>query len=501
MRVRLITPPMSSRRRVPKQIPEPLSVPLGVTSGLLLGLGHVPFPLAWLAILPLAVVLYVVARERTPRLAARAAFWAGLAFWTTHLFWLPQSFNQDFGPIVWSFMPFIWLIEAGFWAITAYLAALAVGPTARPATRLAAFTLGLLVLDYLRGLGPFAFPWGNFGYLLLNTPLAQAAALGGVHLLAAIALALAAGAAALAWLDTRALKATAVVVLAALAYAALRPATPPATVAVRLVQGNIDPLHRALATGLNDLLTYQRLSGPASGRLVIWPEAAVLLPDALGARLPNLLSGVADYSRGPRANVVAAINNGRLLGETSKGHLVPFGEFFPARRALAFIYDPIFASMGLPGYASAEPDPLRHVLPVPGASVGAYVCYDSVFPDIARAYANNGADVLVNVSNDGWFGATPGVEQHFQMGRLRAIEQDRFVLRAGNTGITAVIDPRGHVVSRLAPRVPGVLDGRFAPIRTRTLYARLGDWPAWLAALALVILVVWARRSPRILTT
>jgi apolipoprotein N-acyltransferase len=459
-----------------------------------MALAHQPFDAPYLLPLPLALVLWLVAREPTPRLAARAAFLSGVGFWTVHLFWLPQSFASFLGWPVWTFMPLLWLAEAGFWLLTAW-AARTIGGRGLPG--LGVFACALLVLEWLRGLGPLAFPWGDFGYALVDTPLAQVASLGGVHLLSGLVIVLAAGIAALAWREARLLLVAVALWLAAGVYGFVLPAPPEATETTVLAQANIDPRYRLLADRRDETAAYRALStGQPSDALHVWPEAAVNRTDAATSGVARLVSGVYDYNTpsGVPANLVVSVADGKEVAWTPKQHLVPFGEYFPLRKELAIIYDPVFRMLGLPGYASATPSGITTILPNSRDVVGAYVCYDSVFADAARAYVRAGANVLVNVSNDGWFGNTWGVEQHFRMGRVRAIEQNRYLLRAGNTGITAVIDPRGAVRQRLDQGVRGVLVGQYAPVSGLTLYGRFGEWPVLVTIILGLIVAVAARR-------
>jgi apolipoprotein N-acyltransferase len=213
-------------------------------------------------------------------------------------------------------------------------------------------------------------------------------------------------------------------------------------------------------------------------------------------KFKRLISGVADFRQGDRLNSVAAIQNGRLLGTSTKQHLVPFGEFFIFRRELAFIYNPIFGLLGLgESFGGLNLRYETRTLQLDFERFGTYVCYDSVFPDVSRARVLDGAQVLVNVSNDGWFGRTWGIEQHFLMGRMRAIETGRSVLRVGNTGITAVIDARGQVKQRAPIQQSLALEVRYGLESGQTPYVRFGDWAVGLALLLLGIAVGSSRTN------
>ncbi len=115
-----------------------------------------------------------------------------------------------------------------------------------------------------------------------------------------------------------------------------------------------------------------------------------------------------------------------------------------------------------------------------------FICYEAIFPGLVRQFVarEGGAEVLVNISNDGWFGRSAAAAQHLNMARLRAVETRRFLLRSTNTGISAVIDPYGRIVSRAPDHVRAVLPVGFAPLQERSFYARHGDWLPFICALA-----------------
>jgi apolipoprotein N-acyltransferase len=488
---------------------EPFGVPLALLCGLLMGFAHIPFSLSALVALPLAGLLYLSAREGTPRLAARVAFWGWLGFWSVHLFWLPQSFAPSFGPAVWFLMPLVWIIEAGFNALLTWIA---YRVTNTPVGFLGAMAGGLVILEWTRGLGPLAFPWGNFGYALVGTPLAQISSLGGVYLGSLLLTLLAASLAGLAWFQWRWLLVTGLLALSGLAYGLLRPAPPPPTQQAWLLQGNIDPFKKFVGT--DDLSVYRSLlKGVPKTAVVVLPEAALDLPavakipqftggQPLPANqrlpdLPKLLAGVSDYRQGARLNSVAAISNSRLLEKTDKTHLVPFGEYSILRRELSLVYELVYRAMNLPNLGNADPSREQRVLELGGERFGAFVCYDSIFPDLPRSLVQRGAQVLVEPTNDGWFGGGRGNEQHFAMDRLRAIETGRYLLRVANTGITAGVDPLGRVLNHLPQNRLGALLTRYAPLEGWTPYVRLGDWPLWLAALVALGFTLTSRNTTR----
>jgi apolipoprotein N-acyltransferase len=470
--------------------------------GALLGVTGAPFAWAWLAPLPLAAVFALIAATVTPRAALRVGYASGVGFFAVHLIWLPFSFVALFGApgALTALLPFV---LAGFWALLA-------GATRALAGRytLAALPFAWVILEWLRAQGPLAFPWGFMGYALLETPLIQSADLGGVYLVSLLVTALAAGFA-YAPRDPRPLGVVAVVWLLALGYGLTRPAASPdapGALEVVLVQGAVNPLRRAGGTQGDELelhlgLTRQALTrGPAA--LVVWPESSVPVAPtdpAVASRIAAL--GTPAIIGAPTVEGAARFNSAyafqaQVSGRFDKTQLVPFGEFFPLRDALAPVYDPIFSSLGLPGLRGVTAGRTLEPLALGTVRAAAYICYESAFPGVARALVARGANLLVNISNDAWFGRGFGADQHFALGRVRAIETRRFLVRAGNDGVTAVVNPSGAIVARLPRFAPGTLRARVQPLETLTPYVRFGDWVVWASAGALLV-CIWRASRPR----
>lgn len=458
---------------------------LSALLGTALALTAVPYGWSTLTPLPLAALLLWACTPTAPRAVAARLFWSLTAFFSIHLLFLPLSFAQLFGVVGALLFPALFVLEGTFYALLGLLVARL---TPGFLGRVWGLAFGWVILEWLRHLGPFAFPWGTLGYTLLPTPLIQVADLGGVLLASLLVTTLAGALASLARQEARPLALVLPVWGLALAYGLTRPEPSPPTHRALLVQGNLNPLDKVAGTA-DPLPVYARLSGAAAGTVAVWPETAISDRD-LG-RLPDqpLLIGVAR----PAQNRVEAWDGG-LVGAYDKRRRVPFAEHFPLRAPLAPLYGWVFRALGVPDLTGLLPGRLDRPLTLGGVVYGAYVCYESVFPEIARGLVRKGAGVLVNVSNDGWFNAGNGVAQHFALGRVRAIETRRYLLRAGNIGVTAVIDPRGRVTQALPIRREGALQARFAVEEGQTWYVRLGDWPVGVLALGLLGLV-FARRG------
>jgi apolipoprotein N-acyltransferase len=182
------------------------------------------------------------------------------------------------------------------------------------------------------------------------------------------------------------------------------------------------------------------------------------------------------------AAMVAA--DGSWGARYDKIHLVPFGEYVPFKQLLGF------ASSLTHEVGDFIPGKEHNVLRAGDLAVGVFICYESVFPGEVREFAANGAQVFVNVSNDGWFGDTAAPWQHLEQARMRAIENHRWLLRSTNTGITGVIDPFGRVLDTAARNQRTFIDVPFSLESDTTFYARHGNWFVWVCAIISVLALV-----------
>lgn len=493
------------------------SLAMALAAGLATALGQAPWGLWWLAVPALGAIAAQVARARTPGRAFFRAWVAGLAGFALTMHWIVEPFFVDAARHGWM-APFALLAMTGgmalFWGAAGVFAAWAVRA---PVARIWVFALAMLALEDLRGLLFTGFPWALSGHVWIGTPADQLAALGGPLLLSALSLGLAAafGTAWLRWRQGRRDRAGAVLVAAGLALAAgwgwglarlAQPAPEAPGLPLRIVQGNV-PQHLKWNPDHVDGFFRRHLdltATPATSprALVIWPESAApffldrpgngLLAVAEAAGGAPVLLGLDRRSRDDQGvrryhNSLAVIDGaGAPVAIYDKHHLVPFGEYVPLIGALAA--DGRWgglASRALSGYAPGpgpvvlDLGPLGRVLPL--------ICYEAVFPRDLRTPER--PDWIVQITNDAWFGALAGPYQHFAQARLRAIETGLPMVRAANTGVSAVVDARGRVVAALALNVTGVLDADLPGARAAPPYARLGDAP-WHAALALAVLMV-----------
>ena len=498
--------------------------------GVLFTASFAPFNL-WFCALALVPLFALVARSETPSRGFGVGFWFGLSFFAVHLFWLPNSLSNYFGPAAW-LLYLVAPIVAAFWGLVALVARLLGG---RGDGTLALLPALWLLMEWARTQGVFAFPWGSVGYLWTGTPVAQTADLGGVYGLSLLTLVMAALLAApfvneadRAYGSSPAIRPvyTPLIVTLLLGFSAWgyglyrlgQGVTPPDQQAL-LVQGNTDPLGRALGTS-PDIEVYIDLTQNAVStavlrpELVIWPEGAILreslegmegeanrLRVAASAEGSDIVTGasvwVSDAGGFRGYNAVYSLSDANVVDRYDKVYLVPFGEGIPFVRQLEGIYTTIYGWFGLGAFSRVPGEAGIVPLQLPDHLAAAYICYESVFPQVSRQMVLRGADLLVNISNDAWFGRGAGAEQHFQMGLMRAVETRRYLLRAGNDGVTAVADPLGRVQARLPRFTANSLTANFTYLSGQTPYVRFGDWAVWLAGLYAFFagVVVFSRRA------
>lgn len=177
----------------------------------------------------------------------------------------------------------------------------------------------------------------------------------------------------------------------------------------------------------------------------------------------------------------------QVIGRYHKRSLVPFGEFIPGERWIPALHG--FSAFGV----RFIPGPSHEPLEIPGlARLGVLICYEDIVPQMARASAASGANVLINLTNDFWFGQTHALQQHLRLAVFRAVENKRYLLRSTTTGATAVISPTGEIIDQLPPDQPAALVASVQPLEIRTFYTLAGNVFAWACCLG-VVAMAWRR--------
>jgi apolipoprotein N-acyltransferase len=513
---------------------------IAVVAGALSALAMAPFN-AWpVLFLTFPVVVWLIdgaaaGRRRGVPAAAMAGWWFGIGYFVPGLYWIGYAFLVDASTFAW-LMPFAVLGLPAYLALfTALGFALARLMWTRDASRVIALAAGLTLSEWLRGHALTGFPWNAFGYALTEPlALAQTASLIGLWGLTFLSVAIFASPA--VWIDgrSRGRKPWIAPVIALLLLVAmgifggvrltLRPTTTVANVKLRIMQPNLQQDVRfnyaAKAEVMQKYLALSdRASGPQStgvrdASILIWPESAFpffltreadamaqiaeLLPKGTilltgSVRAPDLPPGTI-ITRAYNS-IYAIDHDGSVLSIYDKLHLVPFGEYLPFQdwmEKLGFVQ--LTKVQG--GFIAGA---RRRTMEIPNAPPALpLICYEAIFPgDVATRDDRPGW--IVNLTNDGWFGISTGPYQHLQQARLRAIEEGLPVVRAANTGISAVIDPLGRIVARLGLGVEGVLDSNLPSAIPPTIYARAGDIPAAIIVAAALIFIVRRRVAKRAL--
>jgi apolipoprotein N-acyltransferase len=478
---------------------------LSILSGAMLTASFAPAKLGWLAWLALVPLLKGLQKE-APSRAFKLGLLAGFIHYVTLIYWILAVLEQYGGLNILlsaSVLLILCLYLSLYFALFSYLVS-----SLRGAPFAALLTASVWVaLEFVRAKLLTGFPWCLLGYSQYRyLDLIQISTLFGVY--GVSFLIVLSNALIYALFFDRSFQKkgflrwevalASVMVFLTLAYGHLRlqVADPEGkgqrSIRAAVVQGNIDQSVKwDPAYQEKSILVYERLTRntrPFRPDLVVWPETSVPLffqdrtpfsrrITALARNLgTDLLFGSPAYRQGPAGT--SYLNRayhlsmeGEISGYYDKGHLVPFGEYVPLKRFLPFVHRLVPAAGDfIPGDRTA---PLR----LSSSSAGVLVCFEVIFPELARQRVEEGAQVLVNLTNDAWFGMTSAPYQHLSMAVFRALENGRPLIRAANTGISAFIGPRGKILDRAGLFTEALLtrEVRLSDGRSRTFYTRYGD--------------------------
>jgi apolipoprotein N-acyltransferase len=492
------------------------SLLMAIVSGLLLFLSFPKFGngiLAWVALLPLFHAL----RDAKPKEGFKIGFLAGLIAHVGILYWISHVVVQYGNLPVYAGIAAVLLLAA---YLSLYTASFAMGVVFLRARGNAVYLSAPLlwtVLEFARSYFLTGFPWENLAYSqYLFANIIQIADITGIY---GITFTIVLINAVLYNVLTAQFRrtgypvfeiATACAVLAVIyGYGYFRTAgiqeslKKAPRMEVALVQGNIDQNIKWDARYQSETLNiYQSLSLrniPAPGGLIVWPETAAPFyferPDPLREAVVHLVrvSGRPLLFGSPSFEEengrVSFMNSAYLLrpdgvvaGRYDKVHLVPYGEYVPLRKFFPFI------GKLVSGVGDFRPGKGFDPLFSDGRRLGVLICYEGIFPEAARAYKRNRADLLVNITNDAWFGKTSAPYQHLSMTVFRAVENRLYLVRAANTGVSAVIDPTGAILSRTGVFERTVLKGEVKFIDEKTFYAAYGDLFVYLCGLLLILI-------------
>ena len=485
-----------------------------VSALLLLGLGGMltlafaPFTL-YLPAPVLAVPVLMSGLCLKPQSAARCAFWFGFGLFLSGTYWLYISVHVIGKTPVWIAIPLMLalvFIMATFFAATGWLMSRLIGGNAN---RLIAVGPAVwVVIEWARGWFLSGFPWLSLGYSQIDSSLAGWAPLIGIYGVSWLLL-ISAGGIVLAMVRRNYPLALTLVLLPWLLGEGLRaqewtrPIGEP--LIATIIQGGVPQDQKWLDSQLAPTLElyHNALIAVQESTLVVWPEVAIpsligldnpylsVLSDDARARGRTLILGILEHDRAEQR-----IYNSVLLldGESQqvyrKRHLVPFGEYFPVPD---FVRE-WMRLLSLPNNdisAGADTQPI--LVAADGTKMGVAICYEDAY-GAEQLYALPDAAVLVNLSNDGWFGDSIAPHQHLQIARMRALESGRWVVRATNNGVSAFIGPGGEIAATAPQFEFATLEMAIQPRAGLTPYARTGNWAV---ILPLFLIGVWAARQER----
>jgi apolipoprotein N-acyltransferase len=483
---------------------------LSIVSGALVALS---FPnsglsfLAWIALVPLLIAL----EGTSTRTAFRLGFTCGLVAYAGILYWI-NIVITDYGHLPWAASITLYLILAA-WLGLFYGFSTMVARAGEQVGIKTAFSLPVawVAADLLRSFLMTGSPWAMLGHSQYKIlPLIQIADICGVFgitlliVLANVVLYRAIRAVTGAGVPYPVKSALILLLLfvATLFYGFSRLNSTTDTTAqplrVALIQGNI-PQDVKWSPAFQDktIAIYERLTREAAQNgvdLVVWPESAVpffFQDEPLQAdRIKKLArdfstslligSPAHELRNGKRVFLNSAFMispSGETVGRSDKIHLVPFGEYIPLGRFFPFI-SKLVVGIGdfLPG-EKAQP------LPAGATQIGTLICAEAVFPELGRAYVNNGARILANITNDAWFGKSSAPYQHMSIAAFRAVETRTPMIRAANTGVTAIIDQNGHINTITSLFTEGFRTGEVKPGSGDSPYLKIGDLAAWICVL------------------
>ena len=487
------------------------------------------FWVAWAALIPLLLAL----RDVTIGTAFRLGWIAGMAHAIGLIYWLVHTMSA-YGHLPLYVSVGVLLLFCAYLALyTALFCALAVHIGRTPVRALATAPLLWAALEYLRSFVLTGFTWGYLGHSQYRwLTLIQSVDLWGVYGLSALIVLvnmalflLILSRSGKSWqgmpvskaLAGRGLIVPVLCLTATLGYGHLRLgqierlAAAAPELKVGLIQGNIPQAEKwDPAFQISSTKTYVQLSRQLAAQkpdLIVWPETAtpfyLFHNGALtrmvqrGVRSTDCAFVIGSPTVQKDGDQLAYFNSAYLLkpdGEAvaryDKAHLVPFGEYVPLRKWLPFI-GKIVAQVG--DFKAGQPG---GILAYENHRIGPLICYDGIFPNLARAAVNNGADLLINLTNDAWYGVTSAPYQHLIQYVFRAVETRRSLVRATNTGISGYIAPSGRILDPTGLFETAVRIRSVPCLTNRTLYARLGDAFAivCLTVIGVLMLVPWLRR-------
>lgn len=474
-------------------------------------LAFAPFYVFPAAILSLIGIIYLWLKADSAKTAFKLGFQFGLGLYGVGIYWIYISLH-DFGGMPW------WFAGFSTFCLCAFMA-LFVGLVGYFSKRFGFLLISAPVLwglsDWVRSWIFTGFPWLTLGYSQVpHSPLAGYLPIIGVYGVSVITAFVAAIIA--CWLATanhsnigkrNAIIALVLIIVAGNVLKTVEWSTPIGKpIRAALIQGNISQSTKwSPETAQNTINTYISMAKASTAQLIVLPETALpVVSSRIDASITDTLINHAKQNNGDIIVGLVELNekDGEYFNSAfsygtapaqsyAKNHLVPFGEFIPLKQVFGWIYRDW---LNMPLSDLSRGGTYQTPMQLGNQKVAVNVCYEDVFGEeiIQQLPA---ATLLVNISNDAWYGKSYAADQHMQFSQARALETGRMMLRATNTGATAVIDPHGYVMTHAPHDVKTTLDVQAQGYTGATPYVRWGNWPFIVSSFGLLLMLVWRKRS------
>ncbi len=479
--------------------------------GALAVLGFAPYYLFFAPIVSLIGIFYLWVKTSNAKATFKLGFQFGLGLYIVGIYWIYISLH-DFGGMPWWFAGFCTFLLCAFMALFPAL----VGYFSK---RLGTLVLSAPILwglsDWVRSWIFTGFPWLTLGYSQTpHSPLAGYIPIIGIYGVSVLTAILAAGIA--IWLadqtTTLALKRRIIIASSLIITSGFllkvvpwsQPYSEPFTVS--LIQGNIaQEIKWSPDTSESTIHQYLAMTKESDAELIILPETALpvfasrldsTITDALTNHAKqnngNVIVGMVDYNPNTQALFNSAFSFGSDSTQVySKNHLVPFGEFIPLKRLLGWVYrDWLNMPLSDLSRGGAQQKPMH----LNDQKVAINICYEDVFGEEIISQLPE-ATILVNISNDAWYGDSFAADQHMQFSQARALETGRMMLRSTNTGATAVIDPHGHVLAHAPHDIKTTINTKVQGYSGTTPYVIWGNWPFIISCFSIIALLWWRKNK------
>jgi apolipoprotein N-acyltransferase len=481
-----------------------LSLILVLLIGAVLPFAFAPLGIYTLAFIVPTLLLYHW-QKSTPFQAFIKGGVFGLGFYSVGVSWVYISIHTygNASTLVAALITFAMIAVLSFGpAAQGYLLMRFFGKQSPVKLYLGAFPATWVIWEYLRSLPFNGFPWLFLGYSQLTTPLRGLAPIFGVY---GVSLAVAFICGCLLLITTRqSLKIKLNALLAFLAIVAISwglslidwTKSKGQALTVSLVQANIGQSLKWQPEQFTHIVqTYESLTDPywQNSRLIVWPEAALpAFPD----QIPQIITGLQETSAKNNTTLLLGILlgdpyqkyfNGILLlgadqGEYRKRHLVPFGEYMPLKSVFSFLIH--YWNIPMSDFTAGANH--QNSLKIGNLNLAAFICYEIAYPLLVLKYTQ-GSDLIVNISDDSWFGQSMASFQQMQMAQMRALETGRYVLSAANTGVTGIINPQGKIISALPSHQVGVLHATVNAMQGQTPLMQTNYYPVLAIIICLLL--------------